>query len=131
MTDSTPGQRLVLVVDDEPCMVEVYMETLQRVPGLEVVGRTSSRDALRELSLGNFDLMLTNLWMPRMTGMQLLAHVQENYPTLPVLVVTGDPTRETAERCRRLGARAYLLKPFNPDELQARVTAILSASLTG
>jgi len=66
--------------------------------------------------------------MPRKTGLQVLEEARRLRPDMPMLVVTGDPTRESASHCERLGACGYLLKPFLPDELQARVVEILAGS---
>lgn len=123
-----PRPARILVLDNEESMVEVIADSLERDAALLVTGFTSSAEALAALEADAFDLLITNLWMPRKTGLQVLEEARRLSPDLPMLVVTGDPTRESAGHCERLGACGYLLKPFLPDELQARVLEILASS---
>ena len=123
-----PRPARILVLDNEESMVEVIADSLERDAGLHVTGFTSSDAALSALEADSYDLLITNLWMPRKTGLQVLEEARGLRPEIPMLVVTGDPTRESAGHCERLGACGYLLKPFLPDELQARVLQILASS---
>ncbi|HBP23353.1 MAG TPA: hypothetical protein DEA08_36945 [Planctomycetes bacterium] len=123
-----PRPARILVLDNEESMVEVIADSLERDGALVVTGFTSSADALEALEQDSFDLLITNLWMPRKTGLQVLEEARHLRPEMPMLVVTGDPTRESAGHCERLGACGYMLKPFLPDELQTRVLAILAAA---
>lgn len=123
-----PRPARILVLDNEESMVEVIADSLERDETLHVSGFTASSDALAALERDTYDLLITNLWMPRKTGLQVLEEARRLRPNLPMLVVTGDPTRESAGHCRRLGASGYLLKPFLPDVLQARVLEILAAA---
>lgn len=107
----------VLVVDDEPGMLEVLSETLSRQDDLEVMPELYSTVALQRLRDEPFDLLITNLKMARVSGLKLLRLCHDERPELPVLVVTGYPEARSAAECRRLGAVAYLTKPFLPEEL--------------
>lgn len=115
----------VLVVDDEADMLDVYADTLARLEGVEASVCCSGAQALELLGQRSFDLLITNLWMPGLTGLELLSRAHELAPSLPVWVVTGDASRESVERCRAEGAARYLLKPFRPEVLQAHVLAAL------
>ena len=123
-----PRPARILVLDNEESMVEVIADSLERDAALIVTGFTSSSDALRALELEAYDLLITNLWMPRKTGLQVLEEARRLRPEMPMLVVTGDPTRESAGHCERLGACGYMLKPFLPDALQKRVLEILASA---
>jgi CheY-like chemotaxis protein len=117
---------LVLVVDDEEAMLEVYEETLARLP-VEVVAERDPRRVVETFRRdGHFDLVLLDLRMPHVDGVTLLAEIRSKHPEVPVMVVTGYPNRDTAERCRALGVTHYLRKPFDPEDLLRRVRKVLA-----
>lgn len=111
----------VLVVDDEEGMLEVCQETLERLGDVEVVIERQSARAVERLADESFDVMVTDIRMPGIDGVNLLRKAREHDPDLPVLMITGFPTVETAVECLRLGAVDYLTKPFLPDDLLANV----------
>ncbi|MCO5166282.1 MAG: sigma-54 dependent transcriptional regulator [Planctomycetes bacterium] len=116
----------VLVVDDEEGMLEVCQETLERLgDDVEVVVERQSARAVERLKDESFDVMVTDIRMPGVDGVTLLRKAREQDPDLPVLMITGFPTIETAVECLRLGAVDYLTKPFLPDDLLANVKRFL------
>jgi ATP-dependent Lon protease len=115
----------VLAVDDEDAMLEVYGELLGRV-GVDVVADADPRVAARRVEQGDrFDLIIRDLRMPGIDGLELLRRIRRVQPDAPVVVVTGYPSAESAAACRRLGVRDYIRKPFVPDELARRIRALL------
>lgn len=119
---------LVLVVDDEEAMLEVYQDTLARL-GVEVVAKRDPREAAALFEKnGHFDLVLLDLRMPHLNGLTLLERIRAGHPTVPVFVITGYPSKESAERCRQLGAQHYIRKPFDPEDLLRRVRRVLAGS---
>lgn len=119
---------LILVVDDEEAMLEVYQDTLARL-GVEVVAKGDPREAAALFDKnGHFDLVLLDLRMPHVDGLTLLQQIRKGHPGLPVIVITGYPSKESAERCRQLGALHYIRKPFDPEDLLRRVRRVLSGT---
>ena len=107
---NAPAARL-LVVDDEAAQMRALCDTLQ-VEGYAVRGYSSARQALAELRAGDFDLLLTDLMMPEMDGIHLIAAAREIDPELGAIVMTGHGTIDTAVQAMRGGASDYILKPF-------------------
>jgi PAS domain S-box-containing protein len=111
------GERL-LFVDDEQAIVEVSREILEHL-GYEVVVRTSSVEALELIKKTPdwFDLLVTDMTMPNMTGDRLAKEVLEVRPELPIILCTGFSEHISAERAKALGIREFVLKPLVIREL--------------
>ena len=73
----------------------------------------------------NFDLLLTDISMPDMSGLDVIRHVRSHNKEIPIIVITGHGTLDTAINALRLGAQGFLLKPFTPEELRAAVAEAL------
>ena len=114
----------VLVVDDEPDMVENCARVLQR-GGYEVLSATDPRRGLAMLESERPDLLLTDLKMPEVDGMELLRRARELDPALPVIMITAFATIESAVAAVREGAFDYLPKTFSVDQLQVAVDRAL------
>lgn len=108
----------ILVVDDEPTITRACAKILSRA-GYDVVEIIHSPDALTLLRQETFDLLLTDIRMPVLDGMQLLTEAARLDPHLSVIVITGYGTMEDAVQAIRLGAQGFILKPYNPEELLA------------
>ncbi|MGO9372796.1 MAG: sigma-54-dependent transcriptional regulator [Syntrophobacteraceae bacterium] len=106
----------ILIADDEPLTLELIVERLQ-AEGYEVETVSGGREAIEAAKKSSFKVVLTDLSMPDMDGMQVLAHFVQNYPETPAIVLTGFGTIETAVEAMRRGAYDYLSKPANPDEI--------------
>lgn len=108
----------ILVVDDQPGVTRACVKILSRA-GYEVVEQNHSLAALQLLKEEPFDLLLTDIRMPEMDGMELLTAAKQVDPHLSVVVITGYGTMDDAVKAIRLGAQGFLLKPYDPDELVA------------
>ncbi len=106
----------VLLVDDEPNMLRVVRRILHR-RGAEVESAANGLDALDALEEFSADVILTDLAMPELDGLGLLQALHDRGNEALVIVLTGHGTMETAIQAMRLGARDYLLKPCDPDEI--------------
>jgi DNA-binding NtrC family response regulator len=118
MADTGPKGR-VLIVDDEPGIRQAYAEILEE-EGYEVEAAGSSAEAIDVLDLlqrSELDVVLSDIQMPGMTGDQLLRAVRERDLDLPVILMTGNPTVDTAARAVEYGALRYLLKPVTLEVL--------------
>jgi two-component system response regulator AtoC len=116
-----PGTARVLVVDDEQAMVDVMVDGLT-TKGFEVVAVTSADEAFSKLADGDdFDVLVTDLNMRGMNGVDLCERVVQNRPDVPVVVVTAFGSMETAIATLRAGAYDFLAKPFELAALEIAV----------
>jgi two-component system, NtrC family, response regulator PilR len=114
----------ILVVDDELSLRE-FLEILLRKQGHDVATAADVPAALRRVSEGGLDLVITDLRLGEGSGLTVLEEVRERSPGTEVVVVTAFATAETAIRAMKLGAYDYLLKPFKVDELRLVVEKAL------
>ena len=106
----------ILIVDDEPNYL-VVMSELLREDGFEVFTAHDGKEALATVLDTELNLIITDMRMPIMDGMQLLKNVKANKPNLPIIMVTAFGEVEMAVAAMKAGAFNYLTKPFNNDEL--------------
>jgi two-component system, OmpR family, KDP operon response regulator KdpE len=119
----------VLVVDDEPGIRKVVRDALERA-GHEVETAGDGDEAIPLLEAGEFDLLVTDLAMPRRGGLELIRTAREGGAALPILVLTVRQEEREKVRLLDAGADDYVTKPFGTDELLARVRALLRRSET-
>ncbi|MGB7156745.1 MAG: sigma-54 dependent transcriptional regulator [Tepidisphaeraceae bacterium] len=117
----------ILVVDDQDMMRDSLAATLVR-EGHEVIAATDGAGAVARLSAGRFDLMITDLKMPKMTGIELLAEAKKLRPEMPVVLMTAFATVSTAVEAMKLGAYDYIQKPFDGEEIKHLVDRSLDHS---
>ncbi len=110
----------ILVVDDERGVVRSCVRILQR-QGFTVTGVSESETVPELLRQETFDLLLTDIRMPKLDGLQLLKIAREIDPHLTVVLITGYGTMEDAIKAIRLGAQGFIMKPFEPDDLISAV----------
>ncbi|MFW6005371.1 MAG: response regulator [Desulfonatronovibrionaceae bacterium] len=110
----------ILIIDDEACFVDTLTQRL-KLRGYEVAGFCKAAQGLKALDEQGFDIALLDISMPEMDGMETLQIIHQNHPDLPVILLTGHATLETASRGKELGAWDYLLKPVPLDELTSRI----------
>jgi DNA-binding NtrC family response regulator len=114
----------ILVIDDE----EVVCKSCQRIltkAGYEVLTLQNPQNALELLKKESFDVVITDLVMPKIGGIDVLKAVKEESPDTEVIMITGYGTIRNAVEAMRLGARDYIPKPFTPKELNAAVEKAL------
>ena len=120
----------ILVVDDDPGQRSLLRSFLQG-QGLTVTVAASAREALDLLDASTPDMLISDVRMPGMTGLELLEQVAERYPGLPVLLVTAYADIRDAVGAMRSGAVDYLEKPIDLDELLAAVRRGLALAASG
>ena len=118
--DAAGAKPSVLVVDDEPSMRDMLQIVLRR-DGYDVRTAQDGRHALETLQRGPVDLLLSDIRMPDMTGVEVLRAAKELNPDIVALMMTAYASTATAVEAMRLGAVDYLTKPFNMDELRLKV----------
>ncbi len=109
----------ILVVDDEEGMLEVCADTLSRLPEATVETERNGRRAVERIDSGTFDLLITDIRMPDVDGIELLRRAKARDAGMAVLLFTAYPSVETAVEGLRLGASDYVIKPFLPADLLA------------
>ena len=117
----------IMVVDDEPTVCRSVEKILNR-RGHQVVKALCVSEALDILEGGaGYDLIIADLMMPQVGGIELLKIVRERWPKTPVLIITGYASIASAVEATKFGAVGYLPKPFTPDELEQAVERFLAA----
>ncbi len=113
----------IIVIDDDAVACEFLQEVLQR-DGYDVSSFTSAPAALKQ-NLADYDLLMSDIRMPGMDGLQFLGEIQKRWPNLPVILMTAYGSLETTMEAIRLGAWDYISKPFSPEECRALVKKVL------
>jgi DNA-binding response OmpR family regulator len=106
----------ILVVDDEENVCRSVRKILSR-KGYTVADAMNVADAVKKINETSFDLVITDLMMPKTNGMELLQIIRDDYPELDVIMITGYASIDSAVKATKLGATGYLSKPFTPEEL--------------
>lgn len=119
----------VLVADDDPEMLEMVAGIAKRELHADVERVTTGHELLEMLADGNWDLIITDISMPWMTGMQVMHSVRTAGLPVPVVVMTALQGAEIADQVDALGTRARLIrKPFSFEELLAAIDAVEHAA---
>lgn len=117
----------VLIVDDEIDALELMQELFEN-KGYYSITATNGLDALNKIKNQEPDIILSDIRMPEMDGMQLLKILTKEYAHIPVIMVTAHGTIETAVEAMKMGAKDYILKPLRLDEILAKVERIAQLS---
>jgi two-component system chemotaxis response regulator CheY len=117
----------VLIVEDSTASREFIASTIQQIDGAEVVCAGSGFDALKLLPRFRFDLIITDINMPDINGLELINFVKmnPNYRETPLIIVTGEARQHDRDRGLKLGASEFLIKPLQPDLLTELVRRYL------
>ncbi len=117
----------ILVVDDSPTMRQYIVFAMQRLSNLEIDQAENGVDALKKLSVQKYDLLLTDVNMPMMDGLQLVGLVRNDptYENLPIIVITTEGSDMTRDRAMENGASEYLTKPLQTSRLIEVVRRLL------
>jgi CheY-like chemotaxis protein len=112
----------ILVVDDEPYMIRLLQHHIERA-GFKMIKATNGREALDRIRDGHPQLVLLDVMMPEINGLEVLAEIrkQEETKNLPVIIMTANAQRFTREEAEAAGVSAFLTKPFSPTQLMAEI----------
>ncbi len=116
-----------LIVDDSDAMRKQLAHALQRIGGVSTVEATDGADAWRKLSSAAFDIVLTDINMPLLDGLKLVALVRAGGPhqRVPIVVITTEGAEADRKRAMSLGANAYLVKPVQATQVVDAVKGLL------
>jgi DNA-binding response OmpR family regulator len=112
----------ILIVDDEKNIRKTVAYALE---GYDVATAVNGEDALQQLQTQPADIVLLDLRMPGMDGLELLRHLATDYPQIRVIILTAHGTVENAIEAMKLGAIDFLQKPFSPQEIRTAVQELL------
>jgi DNA-binding NtrC family response regulator len=117
----------LLIVDDEIVVQQSCVDIFSEKGGCyEITTVSSGEEALGILEEKYFDIILTDIKMPGLPGLQLLSNITNKYPDTAIVVITGYATVRTAVEAMKLGAVDFIPKPFTPDEIYNAVENIAS-----
>lgn len=117
-------KKQVLIVDDSATMRELISASIEDAfPHVDVHDSDNGFDALKKLPLDTFDLVITDINMPQMNGLELLQFIHGNpaYSHIPVVIITTEGQSRDRQKGMALGAREYIVKPFSPEQLVVAV----------
>lgn len=127
-TDTEPSRLAhnirILLVDDDPLVLELLGISIGSF-GFESATANNGREAIAILQKEEFEIVITDMMMPEINGMQLLEHIKKNHPRTDVIVVTGYTGTFSYMDVIRAGASDFISKPFNTDELEAKINRII------
>ena len=124
--------RNVLFVDDDQEMLQALREGLEKYrETFRAVLASDGVDAVNKLKQNSISLVVTDLKMPNMDGFSLLSHVMEQYPDIPVIIITGYSTSEMRRLAQEGGAVGYISKPFLIEDLAKQIMKTLRKESDG
>jgi len=117
----------ILIVEDSATMRSLIASTIEEMKGFELFEARNGFEALKALPSQHFDMIITDLNMPVINGLEIIKFVKDHpaYKSIPLLVVTTRIGEEDRKKGLALGASGYVIKPFEPDDLKKVVRRIL------
>ncbi|MBN2713072.1 MAG: response regulator [Planctomycetes bacterium] len=127
MTSEAETARNILVVDDELNIRKLIRNVLSKIPGFVVETASDGTEAVEFLESNNYNvnLIITDMQMPRMNGLELIKEVLKDHPTIPIVVLTAHKNDRNVIECLEQGSVEYLTKPISVDKLQQVVKRVL------
>ncbi len=121
----------ILIVEDSPTMRALLVSALEDLEGSPKISEVESGfEALRQLPREPYDLILTDINMPDINGLELVSFVKTNdaYRSIPLIIVSTEGSDRDRDKGMNLGADAYVVKPFDPEDLRQLARDLLSRS---
>jgi len=118
----------ILIAEDSPTMRALIVSTINAMGDYQTVEAANGFEALRILPREKVDLIITDINMPDINGLELVSFIRnnDNYRETPLFIISTEGSERDREKGLALGANAYLVKPFAPDQLQALIREYLS-----
>lgn len=123
-------KKTILIADDSPTMRAMLVSTIEILGDYHIVEASSGFEALRLLPREKVDLILTDINMPDINGLELISYLRNNsnYRSIPVFIISTEGSLKDIEKGKLLGANEYLIKPFDPALLQGLISSYLCGS---
>lgn len=121
--NSTTAMKTVLIVEDSATTRSMIRSILEEFDEIETVEAASGFEALKQLPAHKVDLVVTDINMPDINGLELINFMRrdERYEKIPIIIISTERSEEDKKRGVALGADAYITKPFDPEDLQGLV----------
>lgn len=107
----------ILLVDDESVIRGVLGRSLER-EGIKVTTAENGVEALEKIRSGRFDAVISDILMPLMDGLELLVQIKNDYPEMPVILITGASGQFTGKQALEAGAEDFIIKPFKNQDIR-------------
>lgn len=121
--------RQILLVDDDSALLDVLPRTIElRIVQVTVTACDSAEAALAHIQSGRYDLVITDLNMPRMNGLALVRQIKTIVPAMPILLITGHGDEEAEQQAMQAGVEGFILKPFDRLDLTATIERLLEST---
>lgn len=114
----------VLVVDDQDCIVDLLTDIVEQL-GFKTLRAYDGRDALQRFGAGDIQLVITDIKMPNMDGIELMRQIKQLRPEIPVIAITGYGATDTEVELLNEGMDAYLEKPFHVAKIEDTICGVL------
>lgn len=116
-------KKTILIADDSAAMRRMLISTIELLDDYRIVEASSGFEALRILPHEQVDLILTDINMPDINGLELISYLRNNpnYKNTPIIIISTEGSQKDIDRGKMLGADEYLVKPFNLSKLQELV----------
>ncbi|BCA80022.1 response regulator [Desulfuromonas sp. AOP6] len=120
-------RKKILITEDSPTMRALIASTIEAIGNFEVIEASNGFEALRILPREKVDMVITDINMPDINGLELVSFIKTNpnYQSTPLIIISTEGSERDREKGMVLGADAYLVKPFSPEQLQELVRKYL------
>lgn len=122
--------KTILIADDSASMRALLISTIEALGDFQIIEATSGFEALRLLPRTEVDLILTDINMPDINGLELLSYLRNNpnYVNIPVFIISTEGAGKDIEKGKLLGANEYVIKPFDPAKLRELIATYLGSA---
>ncbi len=122
-----------LVIDDSMPMRRIVANVLARLGHTDVILAANGREAMKRIEGERIDFVITDWFMPEMSGLEFLRHIRNNPSTrdIPIVIITGNASSDDVAQAVRLRVNGYVLKPFTGELLRERIASICTALAEG
>ncbi len=119
--------KTILIADDSPTMRTMLVAIIEGLGDYKTVEASSGFEALRLLPREQVDLILTDINMPDINGLELISYLRtnQNYKDIPIFIISTEGSKQDIEKGKLLGADEYVVKPFSPETLQQLISRYL------
>lgn len=124
------SSKTILIADDSATMRAMLVAIIEGLGDYQIVEASSGFEALRLLPRGHVDLILTDINMPDINGLELISYLRSNpnYIDIPIFVISTEGSAKDIEKGKQLGANEYVVKPFSPVSLQKLIRLYLNTT---